>query len=450
VLKGSGDKMCILALALTIGLSSSVASAQSDISYGNFSLTELTTRFLLSPSANTVTGTTELKFQMLKAGQFFFNYDGKIQAASLDGKPMSASQIQRLTPVGARSKFQILQSFFQAGETHSLMVSFKVNPAQFRMKALGGTSTITFGTRYDNIEGAGPEEIMPSLNWPAAKPKLTVEMSFASSDEAKTHHAFCHCSLSPTQNGYVFSFNDTPTLQAFFYVVPVDANEPMKGINVNGVNVSIILSSDGFTDDQTRAKTFQDAEQTIRETFVKMESLFGKYRNGSDLTVYLFYPNGTSMEYRGAVQSTPILLRHELMHQWFATSISPIDYRDIWLNEAITVWLRKKMFNEDEPWSGDVPTLTEQSPAFNLAGSSALFEGYSTKAYTNGVAFMNLIDSILIRDSGGSLSLLPVIQEFYKLNVGKQIPASSFMQELMTKSRYPWQQLFQRQIYGNL
>lgn len=191
-----------------------------------------------------------------------------------------------------------------------------------------------------------------------------------------------------------------------------------------------------------------NSEQVTRETFTKMESLFGKYQHGSDLTIFLFYPHGTSMEYRGAVQSTPILLRHELIHQWFATAVSPIEYRDIWLNESITVWLRKKLFNEEEPWSGKVPILTENSDPVNLAAAPVFFEGYSTNSYTHGVGFMNLVDEILKRESRGSISLLPVVQEFYKLNVGKQISTEAFIDFLNTKYSYPWELLFRKLIFG--
>lgn len=418
-------------------------------SYSDFELTDLSTKYVISGARATVRGRTDLNFQMKQAGQFFFHFSGTISKAALDGKEIGLTQLTREIPIGSRSALHVLRMQFAPGETHVLSLQYEVDASQFRVKAFDGEPVVTFGTRYENAEGVGPEAIMPSLNRPAAKPKLAIEIGFTSAAEAKLYKPFCHCLMSSTDNGYTFGFPDTPTLQAYFGVAPVAANQPNRQFEVSGINVYVTLSADGFASSDTdRNAAFQNAEAIVRETIPKMEATFGKYQHGSDLKIFLFAPYGTSMEYKGAVQSTPILLRHELMHQWFATALAPLEYRDIWLNEAITVWLRKKLFNEDESWNGTVPALTETSSPFNLAGAPAFFEGYSREVYTQGPAFLNLADEILKRESNGQISLLAVIQEYYKLNVGKQISTKTFVQLLDSKSNYRWTPLFKKLIYG--
>ena len=52
------------------------------------------------------------------------------------------------------------------------------------------------------------------------------------------------------------------------------------------------------------------------------------------------------MEYRGAIHSGLGLLVHEIIHQWFATSILPRTNADSWLMEAIVTWLELRKFGD--------------------------------------------------------------------------------------------------------
>lgn len=432
---------------LLVSLFSTMSLAEEKLSFENFELLQVDTEYRINTIGAQVEGMTKLTFKMLRAAPFFFHFNGSLRSAALDGKSLKQEAIKRKIPLGARSPFYILNSSFRPGETHTLLLRYRVDSSQFRLKAFGGTPAITFGTRYENGEGVGPDAIMPSINRPATKAALMVDVNFDSPDIAKSHIPLCHCKLTTHATGFRFDFGEVPLLQAYFALLPAAANTPIYQFDVDGVMVSLVLSVDGIVESE-RESTRSEANRIVRETFAKMNSTFGRYQHGTSLVVFLFKPYGTSMEYRGAVQSTPALLRHELIHQWFATAVSPTEYNDIWLNEAITIWLRKALFGEDEPWSGSVPALTEQSPAFNLAGAPALFEGYSRKVYTHGVGFLNLVDLILKRESKGELSLLPVLQEFYRVNVGKQITTRMFVDFLGSKVNYLWLPLFRKQILG--
>lgn len=434
-----------------------------------------------------VVGSARIVYSKSVNGRVAFRFNGKIKSVAVNGKKVQAKQIWRYQPAGRFSS--VIYSVPVPTRNKSNIVvdlGYALLAETYTEVELPYGRDFIFSDRIDNRVSVGATNLFPDLNLPAHQPNLTLSVHLPRGRSVYNYRVNCNCTIKKTSQKIQLKFGVIPTQQLFFKIEP-EAFAQYKISQPGTPKINAYLNSyfmptsgpksieqafGGIALGDIEQRTLNLTTTAIRE----MTDLFGAYPNGPSFDAYIHGDvAGASMEYRGAVASGLGILVHEIVHQWWAIAVKPASNQDTWLFESITEWLTLKKLPQSKQQTKDltlpildkneaylimnesaIPQVGESTPATVLANPKdfcpsahvSSCEGFDFNAYKYGVGFMDLVDTILQRESNGKTNLVRVLQKVYIEKKDKSLSTQEFIDVLNKSVPYSWQSLFDRLIFG--
>lgn len=173
-----------------------------------------------------------------------------------------------------------------------------------------------------------------------------------------------------------------------------------------------------------------EIEKNTLKVMKELESKFGPWGHPS-LTAYIAGMGG--MEHSGATITSRSALGHELTHSYFARGVLPTNGNSGWLDEAVASWRDKGYKASSSPGYSST----------NLAAFSDYKRTTTTKAYTEGAAFMAYINLKLNGNLEGFL------KKMYEDYLHGQWTTEIFLKELNDFSGMDFSNSFNKYVYGS-
>jgi aminopeptidase N len=224
-----------------------------------------------------------------------------VSSATLDGEPVDARQ---------QGKDLLVVADVVAGERYTLALDYAGTPAPVEAPT----------TRAD----------VPSLGW-----TTTADGSVWTMQEPYGAYTW-------------YAVNDQPSDKAL-YDVTLTAPDPMVGVS-NGELTSRTASGESTVTEWHLAEPAAAYLMTVA---------FGDYvtdevRSEGGVPVSLFVDSTSGMETQTMITlgstdytfSMPVLV-HEVVHQWWGDQVTPRDWRDLWMNEGMTMYLQAMWESEN-------------------------------------------------------------------------------------------------------
>ncbi len=430
-----------------------------------------------------INGKTKIEFILARSGFFIFQFAGDVQSIKLNGTNISASQIAVTKPdTPLSSPIYKVNHPLHANVSHQIEIHFKVPSGSYTIFTGATGKLLSFETRFDNRYGIGAQSIFPTINLPSISPKTTVSILNSGDFKLTDVDSLCPCRATATPAGLQLDFGKVPSQQIYFELRPKLLND-FVSVFAARPNLKVQLRLSHFFLDQEYliqnenwplARKSLDSDfvepmkRMIQKTIERMESLIGPYPHGAELLVSV-HPeySGNSMEYKGAVFTGAGVVVHEIIHQWFATSLRPKTNADGWLMESITTWLETRKFADLseglKPFYTARKAHIQNSTPYPVqwddrAAHSELFsgkycpspqrpelcEGLSFEWYRIGPALFDLIDKAVKDSSNGQADLLTVLKDFFQRYAGQMVTADD-LSKLLTE-KHPsvdWNSYFQ-------
>lgn len=420
-----------------------------------------------------IDGRTKIDFSLRSPGRFIFQFWGQIKQIKLNGETVELSKISIAPSSGPlMSPIYILNVALQAHTSYQIEIEFQVPSGGYTIFNGANGKLLTLETRYDNRFGLGAQQLFPTVNLPTTNPDTTVRILNSSDFDVSSLGILCRCNTSELPNGIALEFGKIPSQQMFFQARPKALNDLNYTFETrSNLKVTVRLNHFFLDNEYLRKhKNWKEAQKSlesdlmvpmrkvISQTLERMESAIGEYPHGRELalTVHPEY-NGMSMEYRGAIHSGLGLLVHEIIHQWFATSVMPMTNADNWFMESITTWLETRKF--DDLRNSLEPFYKKRDPGYQSsdrsesghwdaeAGYKTLFdqkfcpslerrdlcEGFSFDWYKMGPSLLDQINTALVTSSSGSLNLTMVLKEFFEHYRGRFVTVEELINLLKLK-----------------
>lgn len=425
-----------------------------------------------SPSLNSweIFGKTLIRFTLVQDGRFAFQFTGNIQKFTLNGREISEKDLIVIQPSSPmQSPIYLYNSPLKSNENHFAEISFALGSGSYTIFEGNQSKLLTFETRFDNRYGIGPQTLFPTLNLPSTQPQLTLHFRNSKSFSLASNTFLSNGVATIAKDKVTLVFEKIPSQQIYFQSRPKVLNDPEFKFPIRqGLDAQLKISH-FFLDHEFRRSRgkLQEArvaferdlikplQRVVIETVQKMENAVGPYPHGLNLIINV-HPDfdGDSMEYAGALNSGLNSIVHEIIHQWFATSVKPQTNADAWLFESITTWIELTQFDrpknrfdeflktrETDYWSG--PKI--EIPNYNTAMTDGLVfnrkycpsptnlelcEGFSFDWYRVGPSVMDQIDKSLKSGSNGQISLTTILKIFYTKFRGKYAGTNDFIDVL--------------------
>ncbi len=111
----------------------------------------------------------------------------------------------------------------------------------------------------------------------------------------------------------------------------------------------------------------------------------------------------------GAEEPDPIVIVHELVHQWFGNSVSPARWQDIWLNEGFATFFMALYLEEIEDHQGMELLLSVAQADLPPPGDIEVSELFGPSVYFRGALTLNAL-----RAEVGDDTFFNILREYYQ------------------------------------
>lgn len=384
----------------------------------NFESQKLTLK--INPTAQTLQGKSLIFFSTTSTGHAYFQFDGQVQSAKLNGQTVQTFTVQ--DPDGAGYQFIALDQSVTADEISVLELEFTL-PADRLSFENGGVGLMTDMTDLSTgrfFERWGPS----SFEDDAFSMVLKIQLEETDS----VHQVFANgaiTKLGPLE--WQVSFPAHYTTSSFFLHL-TNRSLFVKKASYQGIEKTIPLIV--YSASESLAAT---AMNRLAGLFAEIERDFGPYPH--DQFVAYIHSGGGGMEYVGATITGLGALGHELFHSWFARGVMPAEGRSGWIDEAMASWRDYGYFQAS--------SLLTRPPTI-LAAFSPYRRSTPSNCYKDGRALLSELD-VHFAAVGG---LKPIMKDFAQRYKYRVVTTEEFSSFLEAKSGLTVAPFFQRYIFG--
>jgi aminopeptidase N len=371
------------------------------------------------PTSEQAVGKAVIEFTTLEQGLPYFLLDAPIQAARLDGKPVSVSTTRDEPGL---NEIQLLSESVAPGTPHTLEIDYQVSSDNVSYR----TGGIGFVTSMADIDSGNFLENYAPTNFEDDQYPMSATLNLASANTP--HQLFTNGTV--VQNGPSTWKIDFPPYfnTSSFYIHLTNKDLVVRTGTYKGIAREIpytVYSGDGDLANAAAAE--------VPALFQELERTYGPYFHQS-FTAYISGAGG--MEHSGATITSLSALGHEMTHSWFARGVQPSNGNTGWIDEGIASW-------RDEGYQREAPADRAEA---NLAGFS-IYERFTPyAAYTRGEQFMSELDYLFADQFGG---LRPLLADFFAEYKGQLITTPMFENWLTQRTGQDLSGMFQRYVYGN-
>lgn len=366
-------------------------------------------------------GESLIHFRTTDKGRPFFQLDGTITSARLNGETVEVESIS--DPDGLNNKYVSISKELPASQYAVLEIEYAEPTGKFGWES-GGLAFLTDmtdlspGRFFETWAPVGFEDDSFSLNL-----KLRIENS------ELTHQLFSNGRITRlSTHEWAVSFPEHFTASSFYVHLTL---RPLvvREFVVQGLerNIPVLV----YSSDATLA---DKAAEKLPALFSELEIDFGPYAHPS--FVAYIHPGGGGMEYSGATITSLSALGHELFHSWFARGVMPAEGRSGWIDEALASWRDNGYFQAS--------SLLQRPPTV-LASFSPFRRSTPSNCYKDGRQMIAELDRLLA-ESGGMKKLMRAFYERYRHRL---VTTEEFAKFLELKTGVFVSPFFDRYIYGH-
>ncbi|MGD9998039.1 MAG: M1 family metallopeptidase [Ilumatobacteraceae bacterium] len=286
--------------------------------------------------ADSIAGSVTLTMQITdERGELTLDSSGpEVSSVTVDG--VDARYVEddpelRITPAAT----------LHAGDVVEVRVEYSVVPSFDDGDIIPSGWFNTPAGSYVLNEPDGASSWLPSNDHPSDKATWTFEITVAPGATAVANGALVSSTDGP--DGATWVWREDDPMPTYLMLLVTGDYEIVEGTTPDGLPlVSAVLRSD-----RQRAQPYLDSLDDQIDFFDDWFGPFPLDRYGIAITDSF---GGLAMETQGRSlfsrddlngDSGPLqelLLSHELAHQWFGDAVSPLQWRDIWLNESFATY----------------------------------------------------------------------------------------------------------------
>jgi aminopeptidase N len=285
------------------------------------------------------------------------------------------------------------------------------------------------GGSYVLNEPDGARTWLPSNDHPSDKATWTFSITVASGVTAVANGSLVSTTDGPQGTTWVWR-EDTP-MATYLILLITGQYELVEGTGPGGLP----LLSAVLRDDLTTVQPYLDS---IDDQIDFFDDFFGPYpfdRYGIAITDSF---GGLAMETQGRSLFSrddlngdvgmlqQLLLSHEVAHQWFGNSVSPIEWQDIWLNESFAtygqwMWLEHVGLTTVEAEAARSLEARQKSTG-SPTGSPGADELFGFNSYDGGAVVVHAL-----RAAVGDEAFFEVLQQWAAQNAGTSRSTEDFI-----------------------
>ena len=291
----------------------------------------------VDPEANTIFGLTIIHAVSTRELEMFhLDLSGLVvSSVAVDGAKAEFSReraeliVQPVTPVPAGAAFAV--------EVEYSGVPERIDDPGVPFTRIGWFNEE--GVIFTANEPSGSMSWFPSNNHPTDKATFTIAITVPEHLTAASTGVLVAETAADGRRTFTWQMNDP--MATYLAAVYVGKFERHTQAARDGLIIRDYVPST-LTDEERHA-TLEALSVTpgVLEFF---EELLGPYPFDAYGTLVLPFSTGFALENQtlslhGDQTLTPLIIAHELAHQWFGNSVSPGDWSDIWLNEGFAHYL---------------------------------------------------------------------------------------------------------------
>ena len=291
----------------------------------------------VDPGANTLDGiTTVHAVSDRELETIFLDLSGlKVSAVKVDGAPAEFSReraeliVRPVTPIAAGAGFTVEIAYSGVPE--------RIDDPGVPFARMGWFNE--GGVIFTANEPSGAMSWFPSNNHPTDKATFAIAITVPEHLTAASTGLLADESAAGGRRTFTWQMNDP--MATYLAAVYVGEFERHTQATREGLLIRDYIPS-ALTDAERQAAL--DALSVTPGALAFFEELLGPYPFDAYGTLVLPFSIGFAMENQtlslhGDQTLTPLIIAHELAHQWFGNSVSPGDWSEIWLNEGFAHYL---------------------------------------------------------------------------------------------------------------
>ncbi len=291
----------------------------------------------VDPAANTLSGVTTVHAVSAAALEtIYLDFSGlQVDAVTVDG--VAAEHLRERAELVVKPSTPV-----PAGASFTVEVAYSGEPQHIDDPGVPYHEIGWFNWEdviFTSSEPSGAMSWFPSNNHPTDKATFTIAVTVPAHLTAASTGLLVEESAADGRRTFTWQMDDPmATYLAAVYIGEFERHVQASG---NSVLIRDYLPS-SLTDTDRQAAL--DALSVTPDAIAFFERLIGPYPFDAYGTLVLPFSIGFAMENQtlslhGDQMLTPLVIAHELAHQWFGNSVSPGDWGDIWLNEGFAHYL---------------------------------------------------------------------------------------------------------------
>ncbi len=145
----------------------------------------------------------------------------------------------------------------------------------------------------------------------------------------------------------------------------------------------------------------------------------------------------------GDGEPDPLVIVHELVHQWFGNSVSPARWQDIWLNEGFATFFMALYLEEIEDHQGMEPFLSVAQADLPPPGDIEVGELFGPSVYFRGALTLHAL-----RADVGDDTFFDILRSYYQEHAHSVVTTDDFIAVAERVSGRDLGEFFDAWLYG--
>ena len=147
----------------------------------------------------------------------------------------------------------------------------------------------------------------------------------------------------------------------------------------------------------------------------------------------------------GSGAPDPIVIVHELVHQWFGNSLSPASWQEIWLNEGFATYFMALFLEQSYGAQGIQMFFSQAPPSMIAPGKVAVVDLFNPAVYFRGALTLHAL-----RSEVGDAVFFEILRAYYAENAHSTVTTEDFIAVAESVSGRELDELFQAWLYDDV